>query len=336
MRSSMAFVPGVDDALSSDIAARLEIVEEGLHDVVRTSDTLVQWTSRHLLDAGGKRTRPMLTLLAASFGDVERREVIDAAILVELTHLATLYHDDVMDGAPTRRGISTAHEVWGNSVAILTGDFLFARASALSSGLGPDAVRIHAETFERLCIGQLHETVGVQEGEDPFAHYLGVLADKTASLISTAGRLGCLQAGCSPTTAEVFARYGEKVGVAFQLADDVLDLRSDPETSGKTPGTDLREGVPTMPTLLVRQRAASGSADASTLHLASLLDADLSDDARLAETVDLLRHDPAVEETARMAREIGAEAVEILHELPDTPAREALEAFTLALADRSA
>lgn len=336
MRSSQAFVPGIDDALSSAVSDQMDRVESRLREVVAISDGMVQWTSRHLMDAGGKRVRPLLALLAASFGDGDRPEVIDAAVLAELTHLATLYHDDVMDTAPTRRGISTAHQVWGNSVAILTGDFLLARASALSAGLGPEAVRIHAETFERLCLGQLHETVGREDGQDPFAHYLGVLADKTASLLATAGRLGAMQAGCDPSVAATFDRYGEKVGVAFQLADDVLDLRSDPETSGKEPGTDLREGVPTMPTLLVRRRAAGPNADVASRRLVSLLDDDLGDETRLAETLDLLRRDPAVEETAEMARSIGDEAIAILQELPDTPARAALEAFTLALIDRSA
>ena len=336
MRSSLALVPDADDAFSASVTERLDAVESRMREVVATSDDMVRWTARHLLDAGGKRVRPLLTLLAGSFGDMSRDAVIDAAVLVELTHLATLYHDDVMDDAPTRRGARTAHEVWSNSVAILTGDFLFARASALSSTLGPEAVLIHAETFERLCLGQLHETVGPSPEDDPFAHYLSVLADKTASLIASAGRLGALQAGCEPAVADVFARYGEKVGVAFQLADDVLDLRSDPETSGKTPGTDLKEGVPTMPTLLVRRRAASPEADPRTARLVSLLDAARDGGPALDDALALLREDEAVEETAAMARSLGAEAVAILEELPDAPGRAALIDFTHALIDRAA
>ena len=220
-------------------------------------DPLADDASRHLVNAGGKRLRPLLTLLAAELGDGSRLEVIDAAVVVELTHLATLYHDDVMDSAPLRRGAPAAHEVWGNSVAILTGDLLFARASATVAGLGPEAVRIQAATFERLCLGQLHETVGPRPDDDHVAHYLQVLADKTASLIATSARFGAMFSGCRPDVVSIVSAFGEKIGVAFQLADDVIDLTSDGETTGKTPGTDLRERVPTMPALLLRARAAS-------------------------------------------------------------------------------
>ncbi len=213
---------------------------------------------------------------------------LDAAVVVELTHLATLYHDDVMDSAPTRRGAPAAHEVWGNSVAILTGDLLFARASAVVAGLGPQAVRIQAETFERLCLGQLHETVGPGEDDDAIEFYLQVLADKTGSLIATSARFGAMFAGCEPTVVQQVTRYGELAGVAFQLADDVIDLRSDAATTGKTPGTDLREGVATMPVLLLRRRVAAGGSEAD-VSLLEAIDSDLSDDAALADVVGRAR-----------------------------------------------
>src|SRR5690554_2878562 len=243
-------------ALDEAVSSRLALVEERLRDAVAQSDRLANATSRHLVDAGGKRLRPLLTLLTAQLGDGHRPEVLDAAVVVELTHLATLYHDDVMDSAPLRRGAPSAHEVWGNSVAILTGDLLFARASGIVADLGPEAVRIQAATFERLCLGQLHETVGPELEEDPVEHYLQVLADKTGSLIATSARFGAMFAGCDATTVQQVTNYGELAGVAFQLADDVIDVVSDAATTGKTPGTDLREGVPTMPVLLLRQRLA--------------------------------------------------------------------------------
>lgn len=249
-------LPLHDDALAERLSGRVALVEELLRDAVTYADPIAHDASRHLVDAGGKRLRPLLTLLTAELGDGNRREVIDAAAVVELTHLATLYHDDVMDSAPLRRGAPSAHEVWGNSVAILTGDLLFARASSIVSGLGPEAVRIQAQTFERLCLGQLHETVGPRPDEDPVEHYLQVLADKTASLIATSARFGAMFAGCRPDVVRTVTQFGEIVGVAFQLADDVIDLTSDGSVTGKTPGTDLREGVPTMPALLLRSRAA--------------------------------------------------------------------------------
>lgn len=332
MPSSLSAVPDIDEQLAQTMLERLTVVEERLRESVSTNDHLARWTARHLLDAGGKRVRPMLVLLAASLGDVERDEVIDAAVLVELTHLASLYHDDVMDSASTRRGTRSAHEVWGNNVAILTGDFLFARASGLSSRLGTEAVRLHSLTFERLCLGQLHETVGPQSDEDPFDHYISVLADKTASLLALAGQLGALQAGAPASMAEVLRRYGEKIGVAFQLADDVLDLESDPSTSGKTPGTDLREGVPTMPTLLVRRRAADG--DDAAAAIVEKLDGDLSDDQALAEVVALLRADSALEETRSLAQRTADEAISVLEELPAGAVRDSLMSFTGSLVHR--
>ncbi|MGO1685224.1 MAG: polyprenyl synthetase family protein [Brachybacterium sp.] len=334
MPSTLPGVPDIDEQLATSIVERLGVIEVRLRESVATSDDMVRWTGRHLMDAGGKRVRPMLVLLAASVGDVDADGVIDAAVLVELTHLASLYHDDVMDSAPTRRGTDSAHALWGNNVAILTGDFLFARASGLSARIGTEAVRLHSETFERLCLGQLHETVGPSAEDDPFEHYISVLSDKTASLLALAGSLGASLAGGPEGAAEVMRRYGEKIGVAFQLADDVLDLESEASTSGKTPGIDLREGVPTMPTLLVRRRAAEQQ-DARTLDLVSKLDGDLSSDEALEELVTLLRADPALEETRALAQRTADEAVEILDELPEGAVREALTAFTRTLVERN-
>jgi heptaprenyl diphosphate synthase len=310
-------------------------VERSLHSSVQISDDLVEWTSRHLMDAGGKRVRPLMVLLGASLSDLENARVLDAAVLVELTHLASLYHDDVMDEAPTRRGTNTAHEVWGNSVAILTGDFLFARASALSAHLGSEFVQLHARTFERLCLGQLHETVGPKAGEDPFDHYLSVLSDKTASLLALAGEVGVIASNGDPAHADILRKYGEQAGIAFQLADDVLDLRSDSSTSGKRPGTDLREGVATMPVLLVRRQHAAAPTEHST-RLVELLDGDLSEDGPLDEALALLRSDPALEETSAMAQRYAEQATAILASLPAGPTRETLIAFTDNLVHRSA
>lgn len=325
----------VDGALDASLRAGLGQVEDALRAAVRQADRLADDVSRHLVSAGGKRVRPMLTLLAAHLGDPQRPEILEAAVVVELTHLATLYHDDVMDSAPVRRGAPAAHEVWGNSVAILVGDLLFARASTIVAGLGPDAVRIQAETFERLCLGQLHETVGPRDGEDPVEHYLQVLADKTGSLIATSARFGAMFAGAPPEVLDVLITYGEKVGVAFQLADDVIDLLSDGSTSGKTPGTDLREGVPTLPVLLVRRHAAEHG-DPASRRLVALLDSDLSDDARLAEAVAGLRAHPATATARAEAARWAREAVEALEPLPDGPATAALRAFAAAVVERTA
>jgi len=326
----MTSLPG---ELGTQIREGLERVEEQLDRAVRQADHLADEVSHHLVRAGGKRVRPLLTLLSAHLGRPDRPEVLDAAAVVELTHLASLYHDDVMDSAPLRRGAPSAHQVWGNTVAILTGDVLFARASTLVAGLGTEAVRIQAATFERLCLGQLRETVGPRPEQDPVDHYLGVLADKTGSLIATSARFGAMFAGCSQDVQSVLVDFGELVGVAFQLSDDVIDLSSDGESSGKTPGTDLREGVPTLPVLLARRAACAG--DAQAKEIVELLDGDLGNDAVLAEAVGRLRDHPVTRLARSQAQRRADEAIVALRPLPEGPVKQALVAFADAVVDRT-
>ena len=320
----------VDKALLKKIQSGLELVEVELLKAVTHTDPVANVTSRHLLEAGGKRLRPVLVLLGAALGDDNKEEVTKAAVVVELTHLATLYHDDVMDRAPMRRGVQTAHEVWGNSVAILTGDLLFARASQIVSRLGGKALSLQADTFERLCLGQLHETLGPQNNEDPIAHYIQVLADKTGSLIAASAELGVVYGDGPDEYREPMRIYGEKVGVAFQLIDDVIDIASD--DSGKTPGTDLRAGVPTMPTLLLRAHAAT---DPTAQELIEIIDAGLEDDAQLALAVSKLREHPALEEAYQLAKTWATDAVAALAPLPDSPVKDALRVFAEAVVDRN-
>jgi heptaprenyl diphosphate synthase len=320
----------VDKALLKKIQSGLEQVEVQLLEAVTHTDPVANVTSRHLLEAGGKRLRPVLVLLGAALGDDSKDSVTKAAVVVELTHLATLYHDDVMDRAPMRRGVPTAHEVWGNSVAILTGDLLFARASQIVSRLGGKALSLQADTFERLCLGQLHETMGPQNGEDPIAHYIQVLADKTGSLIAASAELGVVYGDGPDEYREPMRIYGEKVGVAFQLIDDVIDIVSD--DSGKTPGTDLRAGVPTMPTLLLRAHAAT---DPKARELVEIIDAGLEDDAQLALAVAKLREHPALEEAYQLAKTWATDAVAALAPLPDSPVKDALRVFAEAVVDRN-
>lgn len=319
----------VDKNLIKSIQSGLENVETALLEAVTHTDPVANVTSRHLLEAGGKRLRPVLVLLGASLGDATKEEVVKAAVVVELTHLATLYHDDVMDRAPMRRGVPTAHEVWGNSVAILTGDLLFARASQIVSRLGGKALTLQADTFERLCLGQLHETLGPQDGEEPIEHYLQVLADKTGSLIAASAELGVVYGDAPDEYREPLRIYGEKVGVAFQLIDDVIDILSD--ESGKTPGTDLRAGVPTLPTLLLRAQQAS---DPKAKELVEIIDAGLEEDAQLAKAVELLRAHPALEEAYQTAKSWADDAVLALAPLPDSPVKDALRVFAEAVVER--
>jgi heptaprenyl diphosphate synthase len=311
-----------DAALEAEIRAGIDAVEAMLRDSVKSDYPFVTETSRHLVEAGGKRFRPLLVLLAAQFGDPAAPGVLPAAVVVELTHLATLYHDDVMDEALVRRGTVSANARWSNTIAILTGDFLFSRASDLLADLGPDAVRIQARTFERLVQGQIRETTGPDEGVDPLEYYLQVVADKTGSLIATSARFGAMFAGAPEPVAEIMIRYGERIGVAFQLSDDLLDVTSDPVGFGKTPGTDLREGVVTLPVLHARR--SRNPADARLLEL---LDTDLTDADRHLEALGLLRSHPAIEAARADLDRWANDARLTLASLPDVPARHALEAL---------
>lgn len=323
-----------DQMLGPAMSTSLAEVEKQLREAITNADPLADAASRHLVEAGGKRIRPLLTILASHLGDPGRPEVIRAAVVVELTHLATLYHDDVMDSAPYRRGEPTAHEIWGNSVAILTGDLIFARASILVSELGGKALGIQARTFERLCLGQLHESVGPGETEDPLEHYLSVIADKTGSLVAAAGQLGALFGGASDAAVQIMVTYGEKIGVAFQLADDVIDVTGSRTVSGKAQGTDLRERVPTLPVLLLRREAAAGDAEATAV--LERVDGNLDSDADLAAAVAALRDHPVTARAWAVARSWADEAVAALAPLPDGVVKGALTGFAEAVVSRSA
>ncbi|WP_425456803.1 polyprenyl synthetase family protein [Aeromicrobium piscarium] len=308
-----------DPGLTSRIRSGVDRVEALLARSVDSPEPFVAEAAAHLLNAGGKRFRPLLTLLCAEFGEPRGDEAVEAAVVMELTHLATLYHDDVMDEAPVRRGAPSANARWDNSIAILVGDYLFAEASQIVAGLGTEAVRIQAETFSRLVRGQIRETLGPGEGEDPLRHYLDVVADKTGSLIAACALLGSKMAGASEEVQRTLLEFGERIGVAFQLADDIIDIASESGDSGKTPGTDLREGVPTLPTLLVL--ASSDDADAE---LRARLSAPIEDDALVEGTLDELRAHPAMAEARAYVHAEADASRALLEKLPAGPARDAL------------
>ena len=330
-----------DSALEAEVRDDLSRVEESLAATAHPDDELLTEASRHSIAAGGKRFRAMLVLLAAQFGDPKDPRVIEAAVAIELTHLATLFHDDVMDEALVRRGRPSVNSRWSNSVAILTGDFLFAQASQILARLGPDAVRIQAETFSRLVTGQMTETIGPRPGQDLLDFYMYVITEKTGSLIATAGRFGALFSGAPAEVADQIAAACEQIGVAWQLSDDVIDIASDSSQSGKTPGTDLRQGVRTLPVLYaLRSAGQSGLAQSpatlpadpspADVRLRWLLDeADLTDEALLAEALTLLRGHPAMKESRADVLNWVHEARVSISALPDGPAR----ATFLALCD---
>jgi heptaprenyl diphosphate synthase len=322
-------IPNLDSQLEESLISDLKKVEDLMRSHIKGDYPLVVETSRHLVEAGGKRLRPLLTLLSAQFGDPTNYDIIKAAVCCELTHLATLYHDDVMDDAALRRGVVSANKKWDNAVAILTGDYLFSKVSDMLADIGPEAVKLQAKTFERLVIGQIKETQGKSEGLSQIDHYMKVVADKTGSLIATSARFGALLSGASMEVVETLTKFGEKIGVAFQVADDLLDIASTETASGKTPGTDLKEGVPTLVTLFVMT-----DNDPADKVLIEKLSKPISDQD-LSGVIQELRNHKALKKVQDYLSNVAKEANQLLVDLPNGPAKSALENLTFALVNRS-
>ena len=324
-------IPGLAPALEAELRESMHKVESLLFSHIQGDYPLVEETSRHLVAAGGKRLRPLLTILASHYGDKNKFGIIESAVVCELTHVATLYHDDVMDEAPLRRGVESANNRWGNTVAILTGDYLFAKVSALLADIGPEAVRLQASTFERLVIGQIMETQGPRAGEDPLDHYLQVVADKTGSLIAASARFGAMASGAPNDVKETLTVFGEKIGIAFQLADDVIDIASESFESGKIPGTDLREGIPTLVTLNVMKSKKREDQD-----LIKLLKAPIKDEKTVRQVLKTLRAHDALSESREQLLGIARDARTALGPLPVNDVTGALFSLCDAIVDRSA
>ncbi|GAA4475687.1 polyprenyl synthetase family protein [Enteractinococcus fodinae] len=348
MDISISLPPGIDalrehEQLFDALLTSLSKIEDDLADALVYADQLAHLTTRHLLDAGGKRVRPIVTVLSSMLADENvgsglvtepNDNIRKVAVALELTHLATLYHDDVMDEADQRRGVTAVHQQWSNSIAILAGDLIFARASGEMSSLGTRAVREHARTFEKLVMGQLWETVGPEADDDPLEHYLRVIDGKTASLLATSAYLGALLAGGSEELIEIAATYGGNVGMAFQLADDIIDVTSPSDTSGKVQGTDLKERVETLPVLLLREAASQGDADA--VEALKLVDGPLDTDEQLENAVRAVATHQVIERAWELTDQWARKAIDALDGLADSPVKTALQLFAEYVVSRDA
>ena len=346
MDISISLPPGFDalqkhEKLFDALLTSLAKIEEDLADALVYADDLAQATTRHLLDAGGKRVRPIVTVLSSMLadenvgtGEVEEPSVYirKVAVAMELTHLATLYHDDVMDEADQRRGVTATHQQWSNSIAILAGDLIFAKASGELAELGTRAVKEHSVTFEKLVMGQLWETIGPEEQDDPLEHYLRVIDGKTASLLASSALLGALLAGGSEELIQIAAAYGSNVGMAFQLADDIIDVTSSSDTSGKVQGTDLKERVPTLPILLLRQAANEGDAQATSI--LELVDGPLETDEQVDAAVKAVASHPVIDQAWELTGQWADKAVRALDGLEDSPVKTALTQFAQYVVSR--
>jgi heptaprenyl diphosphate synthase len=295
---------------------------------VRADSDLLAETSSYLLAAGGKRFRPVLVLLSGYFGDPADPRLIPGSVAIELVHLATLYHDDVIDEADARRGIPSVNARWDNTVAILTGDYLFARASEISTELGTDVCALLARTIATLCDGQIREVEAAGRVEQTKAAYLEIIRRKTGALIATSCRLGGVLSDASSEHVDVLEEFGEALGMAFQLSDDIMDVSASEQELGKEPGVDMKEGVYTFPVLEALSEVEHGG------ELAAILRQGPPEGERLERALRIVRS-PGSLEPARAA--VAAE-VDRAHQLglrlPDGPARAALLALAEFLAAR--
>jgi heptaprenyl diphosphate synthase len=318
----------LDQELAADIAAELVAVEHLLWDSIKDEQPFITETSSHLIKAGGKRLRPLLSLLSARLGpDPAAPSVISGATSCEIVHLATLYHDDVMDEAKLRRGATSANARWGNTVAILTGDFLFAVAAKIGSKLGSFVIDAQTETSRRLVTGQLRETVGWSPNLSQEEHYLKVVSDKTGSLFSASCKIGAQLSGSSDEHIDLVGQYAEALGIAFQLSDDIIDIVGD-ESTGKPVGADLRAGVPTLPVIYAKQ--ANDPADARLLEL---IGGEVSDED-LPEALGLLRRHEAIDRVRSELKGYVDQSFAALDKLPVIPATQALRSLAESMITR--
>ncbi len=328
---SRQLVPGLeapDAELERDVRGRLDEVEAALEKAVRADSDLLAETSSYLLAAGGKRFRPMLVLLSGYFGDPADPRLIPGSVAIELVHLATLYHDDVIDEADARRGIPSVNARWDNTVAILTGDYLFARASEISTELGTDVCALLARTIATLCDGQIREVEAAGRLEQTKAAYLEIIRRKTGALIATSCRLGGVLSDASSEHVDVLEEFGEALGMAFQLSDDIMDVSASEQELGKEPGVDMKEGVYTFPVLQALSEGEHGG------ELADILRQGPPEGERLERALRIVRSPESLEPArAAVAAEVDR-ARQLGLRLPDGPARAALIALAEFLAAR--
>lgn len=311
-------IPGMVDDLGR--------IERALHESVRTPDPYLNEIASHLISAGGKLLRPVLTLAAAQVaGGPASDDAVQGGIACELVQTGSLYHDDVMDEAPTRRGVETVNAKWGNLQAILAGDFLLARASEIAASLGTEVAALLARTIGRLCEGQIEELRHTYNAARPESSYVASIAGKTASLFATSARIGGIVAGFERPMIDTLTDYGEAFGMVFQIVDDLLDITATDGQLGKPAGHDMVEGVYTLPVLRTLQ--SGGIAAASLL---DLLGKPLEPSER-EKALEIVRAHGGVESALDTAREWADRAVAACATLPPTPATAALRDGPAAL-----
>jgi heptaprenyl diphosphate synthase len=328
MRRVIPGLDALDERLEAEIRPRLDGVEDVLAKAVEADSDVLGTTAGYLLAAGGKRFRPMLVLLSGYFGDPTDPRLIQGAAAIELTHVATLYHDDVMDEAASRHGVPSVNSRWDNTIAILTGDFLFARSSELAADLGPDVCRLLAQTIAILCDGQIRDVASAGDVDKTEQDHLEIIKRKTGVLIASSCRMGGMLSDCSPDDLETLGAFAESLGLAFQLSDDIMDITSTQLELGKEPGTDIREGVYTIPVL----HSLTTGPDRDELR--RILTAGPPDGELLDRALEIVRSSGSVEHArAGVSAEV-TRAIQLARRLPDGHAQHALVQLARFLAVR--
>lgn len=300
----------------------LELIEQIILDSSAAQIPFLTESATYLTRAGGKRIRPAIVLLCSLLGSGPNDEIRLTAAAIEMTHLATLYHDDVIDEADLRRGVPSANEKWGNTVAILAGDYLFARASAVAAEVGGEVPHVLSAAISEVIQGQVRELERTFDPRRTKEHYFATIQEKTASLLEASARLGVGLAECDQQVVGAIGGFAAAFGLAFQIADDLLDLSAQREDLGKPPGTDLRDGVYTLPVILAVDKEPS---------LAAMLG---RPDADLALVTEKVVSSGAFREAVDEASRHSGEAAAALASLPDSPAKRALEAVNRIVVER--
>lgn len=347
-----------DPTLMARLERGMDASEERLRALAAEArDPYVAEVAGHLFGRGGKRLRPLLALVGAEFGErrPERRPAaadpsaagasttgtaatdlsaadlsaavdatVDAAALAELVHVASLFHDDVMDQGLTRRGVPSVNARWGNTTAVLAGNWLLSKAAQLAAELGPETIRLQSKVTNRLIMGQIRELVGPSDDDDPLSHYFTVVAGKTAALIAMALQLGAVRTGAPDRIVQALAEYGEHLGIAFQISDDILDVTSTSEVSGKEQGKDLAIGVASLPVLLA---LADERPEAGELRALLTAATAAAEGTGLPKAVALLHRCGALAEARTVLHARLLRARTALNGLPDGPATQVLHAL---------
>jgi heptaprenyl diphosphate synthase len=317
-----------DPALEARIRSGLDQVETALEKAVRADYELLGEAASYILAAGGKRFRPMLVLLSGHFGDPTDPRLVHGAVAIELTHVATLYHDDVMDEAEFRHGVPSVNAKWDNSVAILSGDFLFAKASELSADLGAEVTRLLARTIATVCDGQIRDVSTAGSLTQTEEGYMETIRRKTATLIATSCRLGGMLSEARPDHVDLLERFGEVIGLGFQLSDDIMDVISTDDVLGKPPGQDLRQGVYTLPVLYALQDGPRGR------ELAGLLGEGPPEGERLDRALSLVASDGTLDRAREAVTREVRRAQRLAEGLPAGSPKDALLHLAVYLAAR--